>query len=160
MSFHGVPRRTIGLGDPYYSQCVTTGQKLADALGLSDSAYRITFQSRFGRAEWLQPYTAEVLRELGARRAGQVDVICPGFVCDCLETLEEIAIEGKGIYAGAGGGELRYIPCLNDRHEWIRALTDLAARNLLGWVDPPPADPKDLKSLGLAAGIAHIDRTP
>jgi ferrochelatase len=160
MSFHGVPRRTADLGDPYYSQCLATGQLLAGALGLEESRYRITFQSRFGRAEWLKPYTAEVLRELGERHTGQVDVICPGFVCDCLETLEEIAIEGRDIYTAAGGRELRYIPCLNDRHEWIRALTDIAERNLLGWVSPPPADPKDLKSLGLAAGIAQIARAP
>jgi ferrochelatase len=160
MSFHGIPRRTVDLGDPYYSQCVATGKLLADALGLGESAYRITFQSRFGRAEWLQPYTADVLRELGARRTLEVDVICPGFLCDCLETLEEIAIEGKGIFAAAGGRELRYIPCLNDRHEWIRALTDIAEKNLSGWVNAPPPDPNDLKSLGLAAGIAHVARGP
>ena len=135
MSFHGVPRRTIDLGDPYYSQCQTTGRLLAEALGLAAEEYRITFQSRFGRARWLEPYTAQVLGELGRRNLQRVDVICPGFVADCLETLEEIAIEGKSIYLRAGGRELNYIPCLNERHEWIRALTDLVVGNLGGWID-------------------------
>lgn len=140
MSFHGVPRRTVDLGDPYYSQCQTTGRLLAEALGLEAEQYRITFQSRFGRTRWLEPYTVEVLEELGARKLERVDVICPGFVGDCLETLEEIAIEGKNIYLGAGGRELRYIPCLNERHEWIRALEQLAARNLHGWMQTGPAE--------------------
>jgi ferrochelatase len=153
MSFHGVPQRTVELGDPYSDQCRTTGRLVAEALGLAESQYRITFQSRFGRAEWLKPYTAEVLAELGRRKAGPVDVVCPGFVCDCLETLEEIAIEGRDIYTRAGGRDFRYIPCLNDRHEWIAALTDIAARNLLGWVEPPPPDPRSLRSLGLSAGL-------
>ena len=135
MSFHGVPRRTVDLGDPYHSQCETTGRMLADALGLEAEQYRVTFQSRFGRARWLEPYTAQVLEDLGRQNLQRVDVICPGFVADCLETLEEIAIEGKSIFLRAGGRELNYIPCLNGRHEWIRALTDLAARNLGGWID-------------------------
>ena len=135
MSFHGIPKRSITLGDPYQDQCLRTGTLLADELGLTESQFRITFQSRFGRAEWLKPYTAEVLEELGRAKLAPVDVICPGFIADCLETLEEIAIEGREIYSEAGGRELRYIPCLNDRHEWIAALTDLTARNLLGWVD-------------------------
>jgi ferrochelatase len=139
MSFHGIPRRSTDLGDPYHAQCLATGRLLAAALGLAESRYRIAFQSRFGRAEWLKPYTAEVLAELGRAGAAPVDVICPGFVADCLETLEEIAIEGRQIYAEAGGRELRYIPCLNDRHEWIAALTDLTARNLLGWIEPGEA---------------------
>ena len=134
MSFHGIPRRSIDLGDPYHAHCLATGRLLAAELGLGEAQYRITFQSRFGRAEWLKPYTAEVLAELG-RAGATLDVVCPGFVSDCLETLEEIAIEGREIYTRAGGRELRYIPCLNDRHEWIAALTDIAARNLLGWVE-------------------------
>jgi protoporphyrin/coproporphyrin ferrochelatase len=139
MSFHGVPQRTTVLGDPYQNQCATTAALLAEALDLSTEQWKLTFQSRFGRAEWLKPYTSEVLTELGQRKLGRVDVICPGFVCDCLETLEEIAIEGRQIYNEAGGGELRYIPCLNDRHEWIQALTEIAARNLHGWVQPAAA---------------------
>ena len=135
MSFHGIPRKTVDRGDPYQAQCLATGRLLAAELGLTEAQYRITFQSRFGRAEWLKPYTADVLAELGRARTDPVDVVCPGFVSDCLETLEEIAIEGRQIYTEAGGKTLRYIPCLNDRHEWIAALTDLTARNLLGWVE-------------------------
>lgn len=153
MSFHGVPRRSADLGDPYQRQCTTTAKLLADALGLADDQWTLAFQSRFGRAEWLKPYTSEVLTELGREKRGLVDVICPGFVCDCLETLEEIAIEGREIYAKAGGGELRYIPCLNDRHEWIQALTAIAARNLLGWVDPPSAAPQHARLLGVSTGM-------
>jgi ferrochelatase len=156
MSFHGVPRRSADLGDPYYTQCLATGKLLAAALGLGENEYRITFQSRFGRAEWLKPYTADVLAELGRRELGQVDVICPGFVCDCLETLEEIAIEGRGIYTAAGGRELRYIPCLNDRHEWIKALTDITARNLLGWAETPPQDAKNMRLVGVSTGLGGI----
>ena len=153
MSFHGIPKRSVTLGDPYQCQCLTTGQRLAAELGLDESQYRITFQSRFGRAEWLQPYTADVLAELGRAKTDPVDVICPGFIADCLETLEEIAIEGRGIYESAGGRELRYIPCLNDRHEWIDALTSLTARNLLGWVEPSP-DGASPRSLGLLSGMS------
>jgi ferrochelatase len=153
MSFHGIPKRSVARGDPYQEQCLATGRLLAEALGLGEAQYRITFQSRFGRAEWLQPYTADVLAELGRRKLEPVDVICPGFTSDCLETLEEIAIEGRGIYTGAGGGELRYIPCLNDRHEWIAALTDIAARHLGGWVNPPPSS-ENIKAFGLSTGMS------
>ena len=138
MSFHGIPQRSTRRGDPYQQQCEATGRALAGALGLDARQYRITFQSRFGRAEWLQPYTAEVLAELGRQKTACADVVCPGFVSDCLETLEEIAIEGKSTFIRAGGLEFRYIPCLNDRHEWISGLADLTARNLLGWIDPAP----------------------
>jgi ferrochelatase len=133
MSFHGIPRRAVDRGDPYERECRETARLLAEALGLAPEQYRVTFQSRFGRAEWLKPYTAEVLAELGRQRLETVDVICPGFVCDCLETLEEIAIEGKALFLAAGGGELRYIPCLNERHEWIAALADMVERNLDAW---------------------------
>ena len=144
MSFHGIPQRAVDRGDPYEAQCQASARLLADQLGLTPEQYRLAFQSRFGRARWLQPYTAEVLKELGRRKLERVDVICPGFVTDCLETLEEIAIEGKSIYQAAGGGELQYIPALNDRHEWVGALTSLACRQLAGWVDLPraPVDPR------------------
>ncbi len=133
MSFHGVPRFTLDKGDPYHCECQKTGRLLAEALSLRPEQYRITFQSRFGRAEWLKPYTADVLKELGKQKLGRVDVICPGFVSDCLETLEEIAIEGKAIFLKAGGREFHHIPCLNERDDWIHALTDIVLRNLLGW---------------------------
>jgi ferrochelatase len=135
ISFHGVPRRTLDKGDPYHCECQKTGRLLAEALGLKQEQYRIAFQSRFGRAEWLKPYTSEVLVELGKQKAGRVDVICPGFVSDCLETLEEIAMEGKSLYLSAGGRDFHSIPCLNERADWIHALTDIVVSNLLGWTD-------------------------
>ncbi|MBU1664972.1 MAG: ferrochelatase [Gammaproteobacteria bacterium] len=135
MSFHGTPRRTLDLGDPYHCECRKTGRLLAEALGLAPEQFRISFQSRFGRAEWLQPYTAATLEELGRNKTRRVDVICPGFVADCLETLEEIAMEGKTTFLNAGGGEFRYIPALNDRPLWINALTDLVQSHLGGWID-------------------------
>ena len=155
MSFHGVPRRTLELGDPYHCECQKTGRLLAAALGLEPAQYRVTFQSRFGRAEWLQPYTAQVLAALGREKLGCADVICPGFVADCLETLEEIAIEGKAIFARAGGGELRYIPCLNERHEWISALTDMVGRNLNEWLLAPAPETLEQSRLRALAGGAH-----
>ncbi len=134
MSFHGVPRRTLDLGDPYYCECQKTGRLLAEALGLGREQYRVTFQSRLGRAEWLKPYTAETLIELGRARTRRLDVICPGFVADCLETLEEIAMEGKTTFLNAGGGEYRYIPALNELPVWINALADLTLSHLIGWL--------------------------
>jgi len=139
MSFHGVPRYTLDRGDPYHCECHKTARLVAEALQLTPDRYRITFQSRFGRAEWLKPYTAETLRELGAQKTGRVDVVCPGFVSDCLETLEEIAIEAKGIFMNAGGREYHAIPCLNENDAWLQALTGLAMNNLQGWLDAPPA---------------------
>jgi ferrochelatase len=135
MSFHGVPRRSLDLGDPYYCECQKTGRLLAEALGLQAEQYRITFQSRFGRAEWLQPYTLATLKTLGQARTPRVDVVCPGFVADCLETLEEIGMEGKAEFLNAGGGEYHYIPALNDRPSWVHALTDLVQRHLAGWLE-------------------------
>ena len=133
MSFHGVPRATLDKGDPYHCECQKTGRLLAEALSLRPEQHRITFQSRFGRAQWLKPYTAEVLEELGRQKVGRVDVICPGFVSDCLETLEEIGIEGKAAFLKAGGREFHPIPCLNERDDWIRALGDIVVNNLVGW---------------------------
>jgi len=135
MSFHGVPRAALDQGDSYHCECHATGRLLAEALGLREEQYRVTFQSRFGRAEWLKPYTASTLVELGRRRTGRVDVICPGFVSDCLETLEEIAIEGKSEFLRAGGREFHYIPCLNERDDWVRTLAEIVAMNLPGWTD-------------------------
>ena len=133
MSFHGVPKRTLLLGDPYHCECQKTGRLLAEALGLGKDDYLITFQSRFGKAEWLQPYTAPTLHDLGRRGVRRVDVMCPGFPADCLETLEEIAIEGKQEFLAAGGAEYRYIPCLNGSPSFIHALARLAQRHMQGW---------------------------
>ena len=140
MSFHGVPRFTLDQGDPYHCECQATARLLAQALALPPERYRVSFQSRFGRAEWLKPYTADVLVELGRAKTGRVDVVCPGFVSDCLETLEEIALEAKGLFLGAGGRTFHYIACLNDRDDWIKALSDIVWSNLHGWIDPPTAD--------------------
>lgn len=134
ISFHGVPRFTLDKGDPYHCECQKTGRLLAEALELDAGKYQICFQSRFGRAEWLSPYTAVTLEQLGKQNTRRVDVVCPGFVSDCLETLEEIAMEGKAIFIQAGGHEFHYIPCLNERDDWIQALTDIALANLHGWL--------------------------
>ena len=139
MSFHGVPKFTLDKGDPYHCECQKTGRLLAEQLGLTSERYRITFQSRFGRAEWLQPYTQPTLEELGKKKVGRVDVVCPGFVADCLETLEEIAMECKTAFLSSGGKEFHYIPCLNENPQWIHALTDLALGNLQGWLAEDPA---------------------
>ncbi|MES2529963.1 MAG: ferrochelatase [Pseudomonadota bacterium] len=133
MSFHGIPERNIRLGDPYQSQCLETARLLAARLGLSAAQHRVTFQSRFGRAKWLEPYTEPTLRALGAAGVGRVDVMCPGFPADCLETLEEIAMEGREAFLHAGGKDFRYIPCLNDSPAWIDALAQIAERHLAGW---------------------------
>ncbi len=136
MSFHGVPHQTLLDGDPYHCECHATARLLAARLGLSKDRWRLTFQSRFGRARWLEPYTDKVLQELGAAGCGRVDLVCPGFVADCLETLEEIAIEGRHTYLQAGGQDFRYIPCLNERPDFIAALTDLVATHIQGWPAP------------------------
>lgn len=133
MSFHGVPRRTLDLGDPYHCECHATGRLLAESLGLEHDQYVVSFQSRFGRAEWLRPYTASILRELGAGGAKRVDVICPGFVADCLETLEEIALEGREQFERAGGGAFHYVAALNDSAPFVDALVDLVRMHTRGW---------------------------
>ena len=106
---------------------------LGEALGISKDDYLVTFQSRFGKAEWLQPYTAPTLQALGQQGVGRVDVMCPGFVSDCLETLEEIAMEAKEDFLHAGGKEFHYIPCLNELPQWIEAMADLVEKHTAGW---------------------------
>ncbi|HEY0665550.1 MAG TPA: ferrochelatase [Gallionella sp.] len=154
MSFHGLPRYTLDKGDPYHCECFKTGRLLAEQLDLKPGQYAISFQSRFGHTEWLQPYTTATLKELGRQKTRRVDVICPGFVADCLETLEEIAMEGKEDFQHAGGGEYHYIPCLNDRNDWMHALTDLVMDNLHGWLaEPDEAELEQgrLRALGMGA---------
>ena len=155
MSFHGVPRYTLEKGDPYHCECHKTGRLLAHELGLNPEQYRISFQSRFGKAEWIKPYTTATLLELGKQKTRRVDVVCPGFVADCLETLEEIAQEGKEDFQHAGGGEYHYIPCLNERNDWIHALTDLVLDNLHGWLMvPDAAELEQSRMRALAMGAA------
>lgn len=133
MSFHGVPHQTLLAGDPYHCECLATGRWLAEALQLPADRWQLSFQSRFGRAKWLEPYTDSVLRQLGGAGTARLDVVCPGFVADCLETLEEIAIEGRETFTEAGGGEFNYLPCLNDDPGFIDALSQLVQRHLAGW---------------------------
>ncbi len=139
MSFHGLPQFSLDKGDPYHCECHKTGRLLAQELGLKPEQYFLSFQSRFGKAEWLKPYTTATLKELGKQKTKRIDVVCPGFVADCLETLEEIAMEGKEDFQHAGGGEYHYIPCLNERDDWMHALTDLVMDNLHGWLNEPSA---------------------
>jgi ferrochelatase len=135
MSFHGVPKFHLMKGDPYHCECMKTGRLLAESLGLAKDEYMVTFQSRFGKQEWLKPYLADTLEKLGQQKLARVDVICPGFSSDCLETLEEIATEGKQIFLSHGGGEYHYIPALNDQPVWIQGMTEIAIENLQGWAD-------------------------
>lgn len=137
MSFHGIPRFALEKGDPYFCFCQKTARLLAQELKLEEHQYRVSFQSRFGRAEWLKPYTTDTLHELGKLGTARVDVFCPGFVSDCLETLEEIALEGKSDFLNAGGKHYHYIPALNDSHPWIDALAELCVQELNGWLIPP-----------------------
>lgn len=145
LSFHGVPKRTLLQGDPYHCECQKTARLLGERLGLSSEQLRVTFQSRFGRAEWLQPYTEPTLIALARNGIDRVDVMCPGFTSDCLETLEEIGMEARAAYLAAGGKTFHYIPCLNDRHEWITALVDVALRHLQGWDTTSPPDTEQLE---------------
>jgi ferrochelatase len=119
MSFHGLPARGAG---SYERECRATGMLLAAALGLNDAQWKVTFQSRFGYAKWLQPYTEATLVGLAQRGASRVDVVCPGFVSDCLETLEEIGIVARRRFLEAGGREFHLVPCLNESPAWIGAL--------------------------------------
>ncbi len=143
MSFHGMPARTRKLGDPYHDECLLTARRVADRLGLKSDELVVTFQSRFGKAEWLQPYTEPTLVALARQGIQRVDVMCPGFTADCLETLEEIGMEAKAAFLQAGGKTFHYLPCLNDSPAWMAALSDIAARHLAGWDTQTPSAPID-----------------
>ena len=132
MSFHGVPRRALELGDPYHCECHKTGRLLVEALGIAPERALLTFQSRFGKERWLQPYTQQTLEALAREGVGSVDVACPGFAVDCLETLEEIAVENAHAFRAAGGESLRYVPCLNAGDAHAQALATLAQADT-GW---------------------------
>jgi len=138
MSFHGIPKKSVDAGDPYQSQCLLSARLIAAELGWNDHRTKVTFQSRFGAAEWLQPYTDKTLEALGKEGVGRVDVVCPGFTADCLETLEEISIEGKHAFLEAGGKEFHYIPSTNDTPAWMTALAIITLEQLEnGWTPPP-----------------------
>ncbi len=133
MSFHGVPERTLTLGDPYHCECHKTARLLATQLGLQANQWVLTFQSRFGKAKWLQPYTEPTVVALAQAGTRRVDLVCPGFTSDCLETLEEINMEVREAFMHGGGQEFHYIPCLNDSLDWMNALANIAQQHLAGW---------------------------
>jgi ferrochelatase len=133
-SFHGMPERTLMLGDPYHCQCQKTARLLREAMGWGEDRLRISFQSRFGRAEWLKPYTDATLEALPGEGKRKVALIAPGFSADCLETLEEIAMEGAEIFEHAGGERFAYIPCLNASEGGVALLKTLLTRELAGWI--------------------------
>jgi ferrochelatase len=153
MSFHGVPERTLHLGDPYHCECMKTGRLLAEALGLSKDQFKLTFQSRFGKAKWLEPYTEPTLVAMAQQGVKKVDVICPGFTGDCLETLEEIQQEAQEAFKHAGGESFSYIACLNNSPLWIQALSAISLDHMQGWDLSAP----DAEALAASRGraLAH-----
>jgi ferrochelatase len=149
MSFHGVPESTLLRGDPYHCQCQKTARLLADRLGLADDDWLLSFQSRVGREKWLDPYTDKTVTALGKLGLIRVDVVCPGFATDCLETLEEIAMQNAAFFSEAGGGSLHYIPALNARDDHVQFLAEWVQRHIENW--PAGADDE-------SAGKATRDR--
>jgi protoporphyrin/coproporphyrin ferrochelatase len=133
-SFHGLPRAYVDRGDPYREQCVLTTEALRATLGALGAKLRLTFQSRFGRAEWIKPYTDKTVQALARDGVKKIAIVCPGFAADCIETLEEIAQENKDIFLEHGGEKFSYIPCLNDSDAGIGVLVHLIERELKGWV--------------------------
>ena len=132
-SFHGIPKRYLLQGDPYHCECLKTARLVAESLQLPQDRWHVAFQSRFGREEWLKPYADHTLRQWAAQGVRSVDVVCPGFSADCLETLEEVAMVNRDIFLHAGGQSYHYIPALNDRAGHIEALSDLLRKHLHGW---------------------------
>ncbi len=133
LSFHGIPERYLRAGDPYFCQCHATARLLRERLALDPANVLLSFQSRVGRERWLHPYTDATVRELAKAGVQRLDVVSPGFAVDCLETLEEIAMQNREFFLTAGGRDLRYIPALNDSPEQVAALTELVLRHTQGW---------------------------
>jgi ferrochelatase len=133
-SFHGMPRKYVEKGDPYERQCNATIESLRKRLGLAASKLLLTFQSRFGSDEWLQPYTDETMANLAKHGVRRIAVVTPGFAADCLETLEEIAQENAEIFKHSGGEQFAYIPCLNDSEQGMDVIRQLVMRELQGWI--------------------------
>jgi ferrochelatase len=158
MSFHGLPERNLHLGDPYHCECHKTARLLAQKLGIEQDRYTVTFQSRFGKAQWLQPYTEPTLVAMAQKGVKSVDLVCPGFICDCIETLEEINQEAREAFRHAGGQRFEYIECLNDSDAWITALATIAERHLAGWPTRDKPDEAALaasRAAALAAGASR-----
>jgi ferrochelatase len=135
-SYHGIPKRYFLAGDPYHCQCHKTSRLIAEKLALDPDAWETTFQSRFGGEEWLKPYTDKTIQGLPKKGVKTLEVFCPGFSADCLETVEEIGVENRGYFMEAGGEQFHYIPALNDAPDHIEALTQLALRHMRGWDEP------------------------
>jgi ferrochelatase len=133
-SFHGMPKEYLLKGDPYHCQCAKTWRLLREELGLPPERFKLTFQSRFGPAEWLQPYTDETVKALAEAGTKSLAIVAPGFSADCLETLEELDVENREIFVEHGGERFAYLPCLNDSEEGMRAITEVVQRELMGWV--------------------------
>ncbi len=156
MSFHGIPRDYFLAGDPYFCQCQATGRLLGEALTLEPGSWDLCFQSRFGRQQWLEPYTDKTLTALAQSGVTTIDVVCPGFATDCLETLEEIALQNAALFQQAGGGELRYIPALNDSAAHIGALAGIITGHLDGWLDGAAAATRRDRAESAAAAARAI----
>ena len=133
ITFHGIPKRYVDEGDPYRTQCETTAKLLAEGLGLETDRWLVGFQSRFGKEEWLQPYTEDILRQLGGQGVRRLLVTCPGFTADCLETLDEIGNEGTVQFRAGGGEELELVPCLNDHPRWLDSMAEIIRQESAGW---------------------------
>lgn len=154
MSFHGIPEEYFHKGDPYHCECHKTGRLLAEQLSLADDAWQLTFQSRLGPKQWLHPYTDKTMEQLAGQGVKSVQVMCPGFAADCLETLEEIAMENRDIFIEHGGERFEYIPCLNDDASHIDMLTGLVDQHLQGW-GPSLDDPAETLRRALAHGATQ-----
>ncbi|MEM7480487.1 MAG: ferrochelatase [Acidobacteriota bacterium] len=155
-SYHGIPLRYFQNGDPYHCLCHKTSRLVAEKLGIGQERYDVSFQSRFGREEWLQPYTDVTIRAMAKATVGKLDVISPAFSADCLETLEELDGQNREFWVEAGGSDedYRYLPCLNDRPDHIRLLANLLRRNLAGWVEPAP----EFRPQEVRAEVAESER--
>jgi ferrochelatase len=137
-SFHGIPQRYVNNGDPYFCHCQKTARLVAEKLELPDDKWKVVFQSRFGREPWLEPYCSVTLQELPGSNIKNVDIICPGFAADCLETLEEIQMQNKELFIEAGGESFNYIACLNDSEEHMDALSEVLTAHMFGWPETMP----------------------
>ncbi len=154
LSFHGIPEEYFHKGDPYYCECQKTGRLLAEALNLQPEQWQLSFQSRLGNKPWLQPYTDHTLASLAKDGVKSVQIMCPGFSADCLETLEEVAMENRDIFVDAGGERYEYIPCLNDDPQHIRMLAQLAEQHMSGW-GPSLDNPLAVRQRAIAAGAGQ-----
>jgi len=159
MSFHGVPRRYLLKGDPYHCQCHATARLLAERLGLRDDQWKVVFQSRFGREPWLQPYCDETIAALPGQGIRSVDVVCPGFAVDCLETLEEIAMQNRELFECSGGESFQYIPCLNEASAHRELLVRLVEQHAGDWPElKAPVDPAALEQRRARATALGAER--